>query len=181
MEAEQWFRDLLGADENDPDALTEDLVLDVTEQLYRRMQERGMRPSELAKRLGVSRAFVSQLLNGKSNMTLRTLVGVAFALSLRIRIEFQPKDATAKPENAPSIGAQTSRIGRPERVLDAVRRYSLSRDQEQLIWQTATALSAKDLEALAEAGVLPTDAVAEIVDVKPVSLDQTAPAPGGDA
>ena len=180
MDAEHWFRGLLDADENDPDALTEDLVLDVTEQLFRWMQEGGIRPSELAKRLGVSRAFVSQLLNGKPNMTLRTLMGVALALDLRVRIDFESKASTAKPEEMPSTGAETTRIGRPERVLDAVRRYSLSRDQEQIIWQTATALDAKELEALAEVGVLPAEAVAEIVELKPVKLDQMAPARGRD-
>ena len=77
---------------------------------------------------------------------------------------------------APTLRSQLRRSGRPERVLDAVRRFELSRDQEQLIWQTATALDAKELEALAEAGALPGDAVAEIVELKTVSYVQLVPA-----
>jgi transcriptional regulator with XRE-family HTH domain len=90
LSAEQWFSAMLAADENDPEALTEDLVLDVTEQVYRAMQDTGLRPSDLAERMKVSRSFVSQLLNGRPNMTMRTLVSVACALGLRVRIEFLP-------------------------------------------------------------------------------------------
>ena len=73
---------------------------------------------------------------------------------------------------SPTIRSQLRRSGRPDRVLDAVRRYELSRDQEQIIWQTATALDAKELAALAEAGVLPAEAVAEIVELKSVTYLQ---------
>jgi hypothetical protein len=79
---------------------------------------------------------------------------------------------------SPTIRSQLRRSGRPDRVPEAVRRFELSRDQEQLIWQTATALDAKELEALAEAGVLPADAVAEIVELKTVSFVQLVPARG---
>jgi transcriptional regulator with XRE-family HTH domain len=90
LSAEQWFSALLAQDENDPDALTDDLVLDVTEQIYRAMQDAGLRPSNLAERMNVSRSFVSQLLNGRPNMTMRTLIGVALALGLRVQIELRP-------------------------------------------------------------------------------------------
>jgi hypothetical protein len=76
---------------------------------------------------------------------------------------------------SPTIRSQLRRSGRPDRVLDAVRRYELSRDQEQVIWQTATGLDAKELDALAEAGVLPADAVADIVETKAVSYVQLVP------
>jgi transcriptional regulator with XRE-family HTH domain len=90
MSAEQWFKQLLEEGQNDPDYLTEEVLLDVTEQIYRRMQEAGLRPSDVAERLGVSRAFVSQLLNGKPNMTMRTLVGVAHALDQRVQVNLRP-------------------------------------------------------------------------------------------
>lgn len=93
MNAETWFREKLRALENDPDYLTEEVLIDVTEQLYIRMREAGMKPADLAKRLGVSRAFISQLFNGKPNMTMRTLVGVAHALDQRIQISVRPRSA----------------------------------------------------------------------------------------
>jgi len=95
MDAEQWFKQLLEEGENDPDYLTEKVLLEVTEQIYRRMQDAGLRASDLADRLGVSRSFVSQLLNGKPNMTIRTLVGVAHALDQRVHVNLRPAGARA--------------------------------------------------------------------------------------
>ena len=41
---------------------------------------------QLADRLGKSKGFVSQLLNGERNMTLRTLADLAHALDYRLRV-----------------------------------------------------------------------------------------------
>jgi predicted transcriptional regulator len=51
-----------------------------TNEVARLMDEQGVSQSELARRLGVSRARVSQLLQHKSSPTLRTMVDVAAAL-----------------------------------------------------------------------------------------------------
>ena len=53
-----------------------------------------------------------------------------------------------------------------------MRRYELSREQEQLIWMCATRLDAKELDALAEAGVLPVEAVAALIEAKTSSFVQ---------
>jgi transcriptional regulator with XRE-family HTH domain len=111
MKAEQWFEELLSADENAPDALTEDLLLDVTEQIYCRMRDRGLRPSDLAARLGVSRAFVSQLLNGKPNMTMRTLVSIAHALDQRVHIVLEGK---SEAQREPAASARPARESHPD-------------------------------------------------------------------
>ena len=44
------------------------------------MIDTGMKRSELAERLGTSRAYVTKLLDGQENMTLKTVVRVAAAL-----------------------------------------------------------------------------------------------------
>jgi transcriptional regulator with XRE-family HTH domain len=41
--------------------------------------------AELARRLGVSRAYVTQLLGGKPNMTLATLAKIAIALDCEVQ------------------------------------------------------------------------------------------------
>lgn len=100
MRADEWFERELESLKDDPDFLTEEALLDITEQVYVRMQELGLRPADLARRLGVSRAFVSQLLNGKPNMTMRTLVGVAHALGERVEIQLRPHEVAAQAEQA---------------------------------------------------------------------------------
>ena len=85
------------------------------------------------------------------------------------------RQSAPTPYGTPTLRNQQRRSGRPDRVIDAVRRFELSREQENLIWMTATALDPKELDALAQAGALPADAVAEIVETKTVSFLQLVP------
>jgi len=55
-----------------------------TNDVARVMDEKGVSQSELARRLGVSRARVSQLMQHKSSPTLRTMVEVATALGCEV-------------------------------------------------------------------------------------------------
>lgn len=61
----------------------EELILQVTETLTQALDEAGVTKAELARRLGKSPGFVSQVLGGGRNLTLRTLSDIAAALGLR--------------------------------------------------------------------------------------------------
>jgi len=52
--------------------------------------------TELARRLGVSKARVTNLLGGSTNLTLRTLAAIAVALECDIDLQI----GTAKPQRA---------------------------------------------------------------------------------
>lgn len=58
----------------------ERLILEVTEFIIAKMQEKGVTRSELARRLEKSKGWISQLLAGEANFTLRTLADVFGAL-----------------------------------------------------------------------------------------------------
>lgn len=58
----------------------ERLILEVTEFIVELMQEQNVTRTELAKRLGRSKGWISQLLAGEANFTLRTLADVFGAL-----------------------------------------------------------------------------------------------------
>ncbi len=64
----------------------EALVLEATELITELMEERGVNKAELARKIGKSKAFVTQILSGSRNMTLHTLADVVFALGSRIRL-----------------------------------------------------------------------------------------------
>lgn len=49
------------------------------------MERANVRPSELARRLQVSRPYVSKLLNGGANLTVRQLARVLWALGFEVR------------------------------------------------------------------------------------------------
>ena len=61
----------------------EELILDVTETLTQALEAGGVTRAELARRLGRSPGFVSQVFGGGRNLTLRTIADIAAALSLR--------------------------------------------------------------------------------------------------
>ena len=101
MKADEWFSQRLEEYREDPEFVLEQLILDVTEQICGAMEEQEISRSELAQRLGVSRAYVTKLLNGHPNMTLRTLVAVAAALGLRANISVLRPTTSTRPQSLP--------------------------------------------------------------------------------
>ena len=71
----------------------EELILEMTEALSAAIKEAGITRSEVAKRLGKTKGFVSQVLAGGRNLTLRTIADVADAIgiSLTIRVECEQR------------------------------------------------------------------------------------------
>ena len=67
----------------------ERLILWTTEEIAEAMVDRGISRADIAKRLGTSRANVTQLLSGSRNMTLRSLAKLAYACGMRAAIQFE--------------------------------------------------------------------------------------------
>jgi transcriptional regulator with XRE-family HTH domain len=80
-----------------PEFEVEGLLLDLNAQISSAMQLHDVSRSELAERLGTSRAYVTKLLDGQENMTLKTLVRVANALEMKVDAKFVPRERVAKP------------------------------------------------------------------------------------
>jgi len=70
----------------------EGLIFDVSQQLFEVMEKDGVTKAELAKRLDCSKAYVTKLLRGPSNMTLRKVAEVFHALGRVIKLKAAPKD-----------------------------------------------------------------------------------------
>lgn len=68
----------------------ERLILEATECLSRIIERQEVTKTELANRLGKSKAFVTQILNGSRNMTLRTFADLLFALDYTVKLAEQP-------------------------------------------------------------------------------------------
>lgn len=66
------------------------LVFTAAELISRLMEERDVNKKQLAERLGKSRPFITQLLSGGRNLTLRTIARVAYALGYRLRLSLEP-------------------------------------------------------------------------------------------
>lgn len=81
-------------------------ILELTEEVVRRMEEQGVSRSELARRLGTSPAYVTKLLRGNANLTLATMVRLARALESELHCHLTP----------------ATRVGRGSRAQAASRR-----------------------------------------------------------
>ncbi len=102
---------------HDPDYELYGVLLDVTEGIVKRMMEQGVRRTDLAERLGTSRAYVTKLLDGQENMTLRTLVRVANALDMKVDARFVPREPAAtsarRPRRVPTAVTPRTIAGSP--------------------------------------------------------------------
>lgn len=72
----------------------ERLITEVTETIWRVMEEAGVSKTDLANRMGATKGYVSQVLSGSRNMTLRTLADICFALDFipKFRVEMRRCD-----------------------------------------------------------------------------------------
>lgn len=68
----------------------EEFVLEVTEALTEAMETRGVRPEQLARKLGKSPAAFSRILAGHRQLTLRRVAEVADALGCRPTLRLEP-------------------------------------------------------------------------------------------
>jgi transcriptional regulator with XRE-family HTH domain len=77
-------------DMNDPEfrrlLAQEELILEVTETLCELLEKEKVSRKELADRLGKTKGFVSQLLNGGRNLTLRTVGNIIHVLGYKVSL-----------------------------------------------------------------------------------------------
>jgi transcriptional regulator with XRE-family HTH domain len=78
-------------DMNDPEfrklLAQEELILEVTETICELLENEKVPRKELADRLGKSKGFVSQLLNGGRNLTLRTVADILHVLGYKVALK----------------------------------------------------------------------------------------------
>lgn len=78
--------------------------IEVAEQIYRMMEARNVSQSDLARRLGKHRAYISKILQGTSNCTVETLVLIARKLDAEWTLELV--DAQKSKRSVYYTGAQ---------------------------------------------------------------------------
>lgn len=92
MNYEKWFNDMLDKYKDDIDFLTEEAIIEFNEKIVKRLKELNLSRTELANKLGVSKAFITKLLNGNPNLTIKTMVNIAKALDCNLELDLCPKE-----------------------------------------------------------------------------------------
>ena len=90
---DMWHKKKIEKFRNDVDYVTEATILGFTEMVVEKMQKTGLSRAELAQKLGVSKPFVTKLLNGNPNMTIKTMVSIAHALECEMKMVLRRKGA----------------------------------------------------------------------------------------
>jgi len=109
-----WREDLERRLSQTPEYLAESLAFDMSLEIYRQMKELGLSQTAFAKRLGVSKAYVSQIFDGKTNMTILSLAKIAKALksdlsiSIKARGKQHSRSVLDFPERDNSVSANAS-------------------------------------------------------------------------
>jgi transcriptional regulator with XRE-family HTH domain len=90
MKPREWFEKHLKMYANDPEYELEGIILEITEQISKELEKQKLTRTELARRLGVSNAYVSKVLNGMPNLTLAKMVEISKAIGSKLKVEFIP-------------------------------------------------------------------------------------------
>lgn len=111
----EWMKEKIERYKDTFDYRLENLILDITEEVCRAMEEKGIGRAELADKMGVSRAFISKLLNGTPNLTIKTLMKIAVVLDREMSVRIPPAGFTTHHLYIPIEGRSFAyKLARPE-------------------------------------------------------------------
>lgn len=85
----------------------EELLFDVSEAIHDALEREGMTQKQLADSLGCTPSFVSQVLAGDQNLTLRTLADIAHAMDFSVQFQFKKDIAVQRHGTAPWSPCET--------------------------------------------------------------------------
>ena len=87
--ASNWFQKELERVKSEPEYHVFNLLMDFTEGIQKAMDEQGLNRNQLAKKLGVNRAWITRVFQLKENMCLTTIAKMCLALGLKPRMTFE--------------------------------------------------------------------------------------------
>ena len=118
MKTEERVRARLETYKRDPDYQAERLSIYITAEIVRLMESKGVSRTELAARMGVSKALISRLLGGTPNMTLRTLAAIAVALESDVSFELREWSDSVPPTRTVPKTIESPKAPRAMQIAD---------------------------------------------------------------
>jgi transcriptional regulator with XRE-family HTH domain len=91
MNAEKWFKEKLDAARGTFDYRLEKVLIQLGEDMCLLMEQQGLSRTQLAERMGVSPAYITKILDGNPNLTIKSLLKLSDALGRELTIHFAPK------------------------------------------------------------------------------------------
>lgn len=105
MKLSDWFDKKIQDLEGDFDFRLERLVYRLTEKIAQKMDDKQLNRAQMAEKMSVSSAYVTKVLRGSPNFTLKTLLKFADVLDQELVLYFEDKPqyknvVTFKPQTA---------------------------------------------------------------------------------
>ena len=69
--------------QNDAEFIAETMALRFAEEVARKIEARGISRAQLARNMGVSRAYITRILDAPPNLTLQSIAKIALALDMK--------------------------------------------------------------------------------------------------
>lgn len=91
MEKNSLYPELINTDEDRRLMDQEGLIFDVSQLIWELLEDNKMSRAELARRLGTSKSYITKLLRGYSNLTLRSLADIFGAFDKEVIIKAAPR------------------------------------------------------------------------------------------
>lgn len=116
----------------------EDLVIDAQFLIQRLMNEHGLTRAEVARRAGISKARLTQLLRPEANPTLRTIARIVYAIGERVHLGcgaghgVQTEGAPAKAHWSGSAGGPAADFGSVVYLKDLFRNVHTLADRKSV-------------------------------------------------
>lgn len=85
---EDWFKAMLDRAMGSDQYWFEAAKIELAEQIYIAMRDLGVTEAELARRMGVSRAYVNKVLKGAANLTIESMVKIGRSLGREFKFSF---------------------------------------------------------------------------------------------
>lgn len=90
------YRQLIKKAESSLDYWSEATLTEFIDDLCRRINEKNISRTELSRRLGTSKAYVTKVLGGNANFTLSTMVKLALAVEGALHVHIADKTAITR-------------------------------------------------------------------------------------
>lgn len=129
MSTKEWLSDRLESPEFQRLLEREDFIERYLDEIESLMDEKGVSRSELARRMGCSRANITQMFRRTKNLTAESMVDLAFQLGCRIRCRLEALTRTQLPE---SRSSQPWLVTKDTGMWAAPRRVSIGRAELEL-------------------------------------------------
>lgn len=75
-------------------------VLHVSDMIHKLMQEKSVTKTQIASKMGTSKAHITQLLSGRANMTLRTISDVLWSMDESLHLASMPLTSNCDADTA---------------------------------------------------------------------------------